>query len=1097
MKHTRRIAAVISAAAMTVSMFGLTASAEESSEKTIQQMISSMTTEQKVEQMMMITLRPWSDGAEGSESVNVTTLNEEQKAFIERHNFAGVCLFAPNIHDTAQCVELTDEIQQAALKSECGIPMLIAADQEGGKIYRLQTGTPTCGNMALGAASDPQFAYENAKIIGSEISAIGINTNLAPVLDVNNNPSNPVINLRSFSSDPKLVSEMGVQYIKGLQSEGVVTTVKHFPGHGDTGTDSHTGLPLVDKSYDELKKMELYPYTAAVEAGADMVMTAHIQFPQIETGTYISKSTGEQVHIPATLSKTIITDVLRGDYQFDGVVCTDSMVMDAIQVNFDRVDAAVLAMNADVDIILEPMTIASTAQIAEMEQYITDVVQQVNEGKISVATIDKSVERILTMKQERGILDYQKPDTEKAMQIVGSAEHREKALQIAEKAVTLVKNDDDTLPLKLGENGKVAYFYAYANVENTMAFALERLKKDGVIAEGVTAECNCFKGHKAAEYEDVIKNSDAVILALEMYNTGTLDPTDEARGWQSAFADDLIALAHQLGKKVVYVSAHIPYDVARFTDADAILAAYCANGMDALPVDGQENPAYGVNYPAALITAFGGNTPTGKLPVDVYEIAQNTKYTDKILYPQGYGLTYSNVFTDLISKTLCSSAEKEYQQRTGKTAARSACTFNDAGKAVVTLTDENGNVLDVYTVDVQNGNAVLQNGDKVDLTAYIPVIPEEEYFAAPEYISDVAAKYYKEKTGESPSGSMMLTDAEKGTVEITLSGNDGKTLAVYTIDARTGIGTDDSGNAVDLSVYKDYKPVTEEDYFIPANIIDDAARGYFTEQTGRESAGIMIWYDNSEPAAKITFSDDDDNVLEEYIIDPTTGIGTDSKGNAVDLAAYAKTHDIKDSDPVTETDESAYFAPSSKIMEYAQDEYAKRTGNKPAGVSFSVDNDTMTAEIELVSDMNTVLDCYTIDVRTGVGTDSNGNAVDLSVYVNPEKTLFASVEELGHMAKIDYEKKTGTACYVSEAVLSEDKTAVTVKLTDADGKLLDTYTIDPYTGEGKAESGAAVNLPQTGVTSPKTAATAAGGLLMLVTGWFAMMKSGILRKKDE
>ena len=238
-------------------------------------------------------------------------------------------------------------------------------------------------------------------------------------------------------------------------------------------------------------------------------------------------------------------------------------------------------------------------------------------------------------------------------------------------------------------------------------------------------------------------------------------------------------------------------------------------------------------------------------------------------------------------------------------------------------------------------------------------------------------------------------------------------------------------------------------------------------------------------------------MLEEYVINSTTGIGTDSKGNAVDLAAYAKTHDIKDSDPVTETDESAYFAPSSKIMEYAQDEYAKRTGNKPAGVSISVDNDTMTAEIELVSDMDTVLDCYTIDVRTGVGTDSNGNAVDLSVYVNPEKTLFASVEELGHMAKIDYEKKTGTACYVSEAVLSEDKTAVTVKLTDADGKLLDTYTIDPYTGEGKAESGAAVNLPQTGVTSPKTAAAAVGGLLMLVSGLYTMMKSGMFRKKDE
>ena len=180
-----------------------------------------------------------------------------------------------------------------------------------------------------------------------------------------------------------------------------------------------------------------------------------------------------------------------------------------------------------------------------------------------------------------------------------------------------------------------------------------------------------------------------------------------------------------------------------------------------------------------------------------------------------------------------------------------------------------------------------------------------------------------------------------------------------------------------------------------------------------------------------------------------------------------------------------------------KDEYAKRTGNKPAGVSISVDNDTMTAEIELVSDMDTVLDCYKIDVRTGIGTDSSGHSVDLSVYAKPEKTFFASVKELGNMAKIDYEKKTGTACYVTEAVLSEDKTTVTVKLTDANGKLLETYIIDPYTGEGKADSGAAVNLPQTGVTSPKTAAAAAEGLLMLVSGLFTMMKSGMFRKKDE
>lgn len=842
MQRKNRIAAMVSAAAIAMSVSGISAFAAEDSTNSIQQMIDSMTTEQKIEQMIAITLRPWSDGTEGSEKTNVTSLNETQRAFIERHNFGGIVLFAPNIQGIEQCVAFTDEIQQAALNSECSIPMLIAADQEGGKIYRLQTGTPTSGNMALGAAGDPQYAFTNAQILGSEIMALGINTNLAPVLDVNNNPANPIINLRSFSSDPELVSKMGAQYIKGLQSEGVITTVKHFPGHGDTATDSHTGLPMIDKSYEDLQKMELYPYTAAVEAGTDMVMTAHIQFPQIEKETYISKSSGEEVYIPATLSKTVITDVLRGDYHYDGVVATDSMVMDAIQVNFDLVDSAVMALNADVDLILEPMYITCPEEIDKMEQYIADVAEQVKEEKIPMSTIDKSVERILTMKQKRGILDYHAPDPAESLKIVGSAEHREKALEVAEKGITLVKNDDNILPLKLGENGNVAFFFGYANVENTMGFALDRMKKEGVVSEGVTASCVCFRGHDASEYEEVIQNSDAVILALEMYNTGTLTPTDTSRGWQSAFAEKLIALAHQNGKKVIYLSAHIPYDLARFPEADAILASYCANGMAQIPEDGQEIPAYGVNYPAALITIFGGNAPTGKLPVDIYAFDENMQYTDELLYPLGYGLNYS------------------------------------------------------------------------------------------------------------------------------------------------------------------------------------------TEQPGAQE---MI----------------------------------------------ASADDLKD---------------------YAVFEYNKKNGNKAADAEISIDSGNTSAVITVKSQLGQSLETYTIDPVTGTGTDSKGNAVDLSGYVTaPESKYFAPLEQLNEMAKTDFEQKTGLACNAAEGALSEDGKTYTVTLTDASGKMLDQYKINPFTGYGESASEAEVALPQTGSNACDTAAAVASALLMTVFGWAAIAKSGVLRKKDE
>ncbi len=689
MKKAGRIVSLFSAAAMLLSSAGITAFAEQDSsakEKTVSEMIAEMTVQQKIEQMVMITLRPWIQN--GSSNVNVTTLNDAQKKLIQEHNFNGVCLFAPNIHDTAQTVALNNEIQQAAMDSECGIPMMIAADQEGGSIYRLTTGTPTCGNMALGAANDPELARKNAEIIGSELKAVGINTNFAPVLDVNCNPSNPVINIRSFSSDADIVSSLGAGYIAGLKDEGVITTSKHFPGHGDTNVDSHTGLPLIDKTYDELKKTELAPY--AVNAlNSDMIMTAHIQFPKIETQTYISKLDGKPIILPATLSKKVVTDILRNDYKFSGVVITDSMVMNAIASHFDPVDAAVLAINAGVDIILEPMTINTEKSIAELEEYIEAITKKVTDGTIKEKTVNDAVTRILTLKKQRGILDFTPADAEKALKIVGCDEHRETALEVAEKAVTLVKNDNDLLPLDLGADGKAAYFYPYDNVKNTMEFALTRLKRDGTISENVSAVCSCYQDHNASEYEETVKDCDVVIVSLEMYRAANIDKND-TRGWQAVFCDDMIELAHKNGKKVIYISANIPYDAARFTAADAIVAVYNANGMAELPVDGKENTAYGVNYPAGLITIFGGSAPTGKLPVDAFAVDEGSHYTDKILFPCGYGLNYEPFIRAAGTNrygTAAETAKKAYPDGTQTVVLANAQTFADA-LAGVALADK-------------------------------------------------------------------------------------------------------------------------------------------------------------------------------------------------------------------------------------------------------------------------------------------------------------------------------------------------------------------------------------------------------------------------
>ena len=258
--------------------------------------------------------------------------------------------------------------------------------------------------MALAATGDPENARKMANIYGTELSLLGINADYAPVLDVNNNPNNPVIGVRSFSDSPEIVSEYGSKYIEGLHETGTIVTLKHFPGHGNTDTDSHTGFPVINSSLDDLRACELIPFQKAIDSGADMIMTAHIQYPQIEKETYTSKSTGEKVYLPATMSHTILTDLLRDEMGFEGVVVTDALDMAAINDNFSDEDIMLLAINAGADMIMLPI-IMDTNQFKRDLEMIETAIRLVEEGKIDIETIDESVRRILTLKKNHGLLD--------------------------------------------------------------------------------------------------------------------------------------------------------------------------------------------------------------------------------------------------------------------------------------------------------------------------------------------------------------------------------------------------------------------------------------------------------------------------------------------------------------------------------------------------------------------------------------------------------------------------------------------------------------------------------------------------------------------
>ncbi len=578
----------------------------------IRSVVSNMTTQQKVAQMIMPALRTWTSG---DDAVPATTLSDEQKAVLTKYSFGGVIIFGQNIEEAGQTTQLISSMQEANAMGGAVSSLLVSIDQEGGYITRLSTGTSMPGNMAIAATNDPDNAYLAGDVIGSELSVQGINVDFAPVMDVNNNPSNPIIGVRSFSDNPEIVSQYGARFIDGLHNNHVMAALKHFPGHGDTDTDSHTGLPLIEKTYDQLKNLELIPFTQ-VASSADFVMTAHIQYPNIETGTYTSISTGEEVYLPATLSKTILTDILRKDIGFEGVIVTDAMEMDAIASHFDPMDAARLAINAGANMLLIPVDISSPDDIKELDDYINGIVAGIDSGLISMDCVNDSVYRILKAKSKYGLMnddslnELQKselitPDPELARQVVGSKEHHDIEWKIALEAVTSIKNDN---AYPISADKKVTILYSNDNQKNSIDFAKALLVAEGKVTSPDNIISICAKDASKESLTAAIKGADTVIMLSVSYSK---EASNED------LIHDLIQKTHDNGGKFILLSAQLPYELSSFTDADALIACYNSRGMDMAPTGESNRPKYGANIPAAIYAIFGGSDITGTLPVSI------------------------------------------------------------------------------------------------------------------------------------------------------------------------------------------------------------------------------------------------------------------------------------------------------------------------------------------------------------------------------------------------------------------------------------------------------------------------------------------------
>ena len=512
---------------------------------------------------------------------------------VSKYHLGGIIYFAwtDSVRNPLQIAGLSNGLQKAATLSGRKVPLLVGTDQEQGVVTRIgPPATQFHGSMALGAGRSTADARTAAAITGQELKAMGVNIDFAPDADVNVNPLNPVIGTRSFSSHSDLVSTMVSAQVHGYQDDGRISAAaKHFPGNGDTATDSHTGLQVITHTRAQWDAIDAPPFKAAIAAGVDVIMSAHLLVPALDPS-------GD----PATLSKPILTGILRDELGFKGLIVTDSLAMQGVRDKYGDAEVAVRAVLAGADLLL---------MAPDMDTAYNAVLAAVRSGRISHQRLDDSVRRILTLKYQRGIVRNPYVDPAGLTSVVGTPAHLAAADAITDKTTTVVKNDAEALPLAVAGTKVLVTGYG---VSTTQTLA------DGLAARGakVTVQQTGSAPSDAAITQAVTAataNDIVVVTTMKAWDTTVTDP---GAGQQRLVKQLLIT-----GKKVIVVAVRDPYDIAYFTDAPTYVSTYSYSP---------------VAIASAVRVITGEVTPTGTLPVDI-PVAGDPATP---LYPFGYGLSW-------------------------------------------------------------------------------------------------------------------------------------------------------------------------------------------------------------------------------------------------------------------------------------------------------------------------------------------------------------------------------------------------------------------------------------------------------------------------
>jgi beta-N-acetylhexosaminidase len=586
-----------------------------------------------VAQKLMLDLRYFCSDEQAQQRCNkpLTELPAELSQMISDSGIGGVVLFADNLQNTEQMLRLNYALQQAAQRGGHS-PLFIAIDQEGGRVVRIPQNLATsfAGNMAIGATyaqHGDYFARLSGEIIAKELLSLGFNLNFAPTVDVNVNPLNPVINVRSYGEDAQIVAELGSAQMAAMQGQGMMATLKHFPGHGDTSVDSHTGLPRVEHGRQQIENSDLLPFQYAIDHDAPaMIMTAHIQYPQLDNTEFTTKE-GDTIILPATMSRKILTELLRNKMGFKGVIVTDALDMAGIAHYFDESEAVIQTFSAGADIALMPITIRSPADIEQVDKLIDEVVKAVHKGRLNRQELVDSAQRIAQAKSQYHLAQAYSLPLEQAIaqaqNTLGTKQHRQVEQALADSAIVQLKNNG-VLPI----SNKAKNIHL-SMPDTTKCMALTLALKTRLPA--VHISCSSLANSTTVANRDLIEQADVLIAAdiSPDQSLVELGGMDDIQSWRQRAPKEqqvsqqlaLLQAAKAKGKTTIFISLRTPYNATLFADyADLILAsfAYNLNKTEYIDDYGRLVTEYeGAIYNALADVISGQKVATGSLPVSV------------------------------------------------------------------------------------------------------------------------------------------------------------------------------------------------------------------------------------------------------------------------------------------------------------------------------------------------------------------------------------------------------------------------------------------------------------------------------------------------